>query len=51
MQLDFDVSAADVAAIAIESSDQQAVPEPDNERAVAANDNGLRWLLEPFPED
>jgi hypothetical protein len=34
-----------------ELSDQQANPETDNERAVAANDNAMRWPLVPFPED
>jgi hypothetical protein len=51
MQVDLDVPAADVVAIGIELSDQQADPETDNERAVADNDNGMRWPLVPFPED
>ena len=51
MQVDLDVPAADVVAIGIELSDQQADPETDNERAIAANDNGMRWPLVPFPED
>jgi hypothetical protein len=37
MQVDFDVPAADVAATGIEASNQQAQPEIDNERTVAAN--------------
>ena len=51
MQVDLDMPAADVVAIGIELSDQRADPETDNERAVAANDNAMRWPLVPFPED
>jgi len=51
MQVDFDVPATDVAAIGIEASDQRADLETGNERAVAANDNEMRWPLVPFPED
>ena len=50
MQIDFDAAAA-VATIAVELTNQQTDPEPDNEPVVTANDNGLRWLLIPFPED
>jgi hypothetical protein len=50
MQTDFD-AAVDVAAIGVELTNRQTVPEADNEAAVAANDNGLRWPFIPFPED
>lgn len=50
MQIDFD-AAADVAAIGVELTSQQTAPEADKEPVVAANDNGLRWPLIPFPED
>jgi hypothetical protein len=51
MQVDFDVPAVGVAAVGIEASDQQADLATDNERAVAANGNDMRWPLVPFPED
>jgi hypothetical protein len=50
MQVDFDVPAADVAAVGVELSNKQADPETDKEKAVVANDNGMRWPLIPFPE-
>ena len=50
MQVDFDVPVADVTAAGIEASNQKADTETDNEQTVAANDNGTRWPLVPFPE-
>jgi hypothetical protein len=50
MQNDFEV-AVDVEAISADPKDQQADAVPGNKPVVAANDNGLRWLLIPFPED
>jgi hypothetical protein len=47
MQVDFDVPVADVTATSI---GQKADPETDNEQTVAANENGTRWPLVPFPE-
>ena len=49
MQNDFEV-AADVEAISADPKDQQADAVPGNKPGVAANDNGLRWPLIPFPE-
>jgi hypothetical protein len=51
MQVDFDAPATDVAETGTETSNQQPQPEIDNEQTVAANDNGMRWPLVPFPED
>jgi hypothetical protein len=48
MQNDFEVT-ADVEAISAEPKDQRAGAVP-NKPVVAANDNGLRWPLIPFPE-
>jgi hypothetical protein len=50
MQIDID-AAADVAAIGDELTNQQTDSGADDETFVAANDNGLRWALIPFPED
>ena len=50
MQVDLDVPVADVTATGIEASNQKADPETDNEQTVAANENGTRWPLVPFPE-
>ena len=41
MQIHF-YAAADVAAIGVELTNQQAAPEADSEPVVATNDNGLR---------
>jgi hypothetical protein len=49
MQIDF-YAAADVAAIGVELTNQQADLVADNEPVVAADDNVLRWPLIPFHE-
>ena len=48
MQTDFDLS-AEAAEIAAEPRDQRTDPDAENEMVVAANDNGLRWPVIPFP--
>jgi hypothetical protein len=49
MQIDFDL-AADAAKVGAEPKDQQIDPDAENETVVAANDDGLRWPLIPFPK-
>ena len=49
MQIDFEALAA--TAIAVEQTNQQTDAETDSEPVVAANDNEIRWILLPFPED
>ena len=49
MQNDFE-AVADVEATSADQEDEQADAVAGNKPVVAANDDGLRWPLIPFPE-
>jgi hypothetical protein len=50
VQADFDLT-TDFATDAPKSIDGGPDPQADNGKAVAANDNEIRWALIAFPED